>query len=819
MDTVPRKKTVRKVVNKQATPKAVVKRVSKSTPIKKITKTNSASRTKVVSSKKNEPINDGDEVVSFIPGNLTLRLKEKKALYEAWYQNNAEAVVAMATKGAGYTFIFLGLLATLATWLPLSASQSSLVAAVLCGDDGCDNEVSTTQQPLPETITPTTTTEPTENQTVTTTDTDNQTTSSYIKPAEVRFLNIPTVVAGKNTEIVFSVLNTKEHKLFVTSPVNGEKKEIKQLLKREDARYTYLIPTVDLPSGEYRATVYTLGLDNSTKANFLGPRFLVPFPPKTLSTEDTTTNSTDDDSLETVETVTTTEDDGDESKVSSTTESTADDQEDTKEDLLTTTPSSETFILSLQPGLYSNTYKVLIKSPHIYDVVELYARNENSTQRLFLGVATKNIDGWVYWFDSSKLPIGSYRIIANALINKEVKRYADVQFENKILLTETKTEQTYEDEITETKNIIKATELNEENSDITTIRQTYAFPPENQEELKINEVPTENVAITSQVEVPIIDRDTAKELLSKKKEAFNVLFSRYASALQTEDSTLMRLAENALNEEVSALMKEHADSESKINIEIAAQEEVKKIKKHVERVEGILKERTSQKSAVDSDSDGISDFDEQLLYGTDPNNPDTDGDGVIDGVEIMGGYNPLDEKAEAVIRFNSPKEVSYVNEELLKVEAVSPILEYEDENSVPVVQSEIRGFGLPNSFVTLYIFSTPTVVTLKTNDDGSFAYVFTKELEDGEHEVYVALTDNTGDIVVRSNPLKFVKTAEAFSYVDAENETAVPVVQQVESNVSSTFKVAAAMGVVSLGLILILLGQTLRSRKPEEVVV
>jgi hypothetical protein len=44
----------------------------------------------------------------------------------------------------------------------------------------------------------------------------------------------------------------------------------------------------------------------------------------------------------------------------------------------------------------------------------------------------------------------------------------------------------------------------------------------------------------------------------------------------------------------------------------------------------------------DADQDGISDQDELLLTGTDANNPDTDGDGLLDGVEVQNRMNPLD---------------------------------------------------------------------------------------------------------------------------------------------------------------------------------
>jgi hypothetical protein len=46
--------------------------------------------------------------------------------------------------------------------------------------------------------------------------------------------------------------------------------------------------------------------------------------------------------------------------------------------------------------------------------------------------------------------------------------------------------------------------------------------------------------------------------------------------------------------------------------------------------------------SIDSDSDGLTDYDEINIYHTDPNNSDTDSDGYNDGDEIKNGYSPLD---------------------------------------------------------------------------------------------------------------------------------------------------------------------------------
>ena len=45
---------------------------------------------------------------------------------------------------------------------------------------------------------------------------------------------------------------------------------------------------------------------------------------------------------------------------------------------------------------------------------------------------------------------------------------------------------------------------------------------------------------------------------------------------------------------------------------------------------------------ADFDGDGISNYDEINFYGTDPLNPDSDGDGMPDGWEVTHGLNPLD---------------------------------------------------------------------------------------------------------------------------------------------------------------------------------
>ena len=55
---------------------------------------------------------------------------------------------------------------------------------------------------------------------------------------------------------------------------------------------------------------------------------------------------------------------------------------------------------------------------------------------------------------------------------------------------------------------------------------------------------------------------------------------------------------------------------------------------------GIEFEKRTEESLKDSDNDGLKDWEEELFH-TDLLNPDTDGDGYLDGEEVDSGHNPL----------------------------------------------------------------------------------------------------------------------------------------------------------------------------------
>lgn len=174
----------------------------------------------------------------------------------------------------------------------------------------------------------------------------------------------------------------------------------------------------------------------------------------------------------------------------------------------------------------------------------------------------------------------------------------------------------------------------------------------------------------------------------------------------------------------------------------------------------------------DSDHDGISNFDERHIYNSDPLNAFTSGSSLTDGERILLGFDVLTQATEQV-PVESPKVAGGVVENVFEVHSINVALkpldvqtEATEVSDIPAFKEEITftGRALPNSFVTIYIFSTPVVVTVKADASGAWSYTLDTELEDGDHELYVATVDAGGRILAKSPAVPFIKRAEAAEF-------------------------------------------------------
>jgi len=110
---------------------------------------------------------------------------------------------------------------------------------------------------------------------------------------------------------------------------------------------------------------------------------------------------------------------------------------------------------------------------------------------------------------------------------------------------------------------------------------------------------------------------------------------------------------------------------------------------------------------------------------------------------------------------NSNPKLSGIISDSLKVEKVALV-----EKNNGAKQLELSGKSQPNAIVVLYIFSNdPIVISLKADANGIWNYELDKELADGQHEVYVTVADEAGEIISKSEPIAFVKTAQAANMI------------------------------------------------------
>lgn len=464
-----------------------------------------------------------------------------------------------------------------------------------------------------------------------------------------------------------------------------------------------------------------------------------------------------------------------------------------------------------QKGPLSGSVDVSIEtSPVMW--VEMYAIQKNSLTPYFLGLATKvSPTDWSFTWLTRQSPNGEYLLYARV---KTEYGSTESQRQSVKILNEINSSLTTEQEnsIVEFNSVMP--ELIKTSTEFENVADVPldSYPAPEVVELKSVDTFIENVNIAS----------TSKEKIAYELDDFN-------SALNEKLNRLALAVRNGEIDSADAIRREIEMSKTDFMMNLSSSGESEEFEKSInaylsERTsvlqeiavknEKILKERLGDALSKDSDRDDVSDYDEVNLYHTNPYSADTDGDGYIDSAELRLGYNPHSSNSEALVIYESPKESGVIRNDILTVETITNITsESESVDSPQPKRAIISGKGLPNSFVTLYVYSTPIVVTVKTDTDGSWSYIFDKELENGDHQVYVGITDNTGKIVAKSNPLSFVKTAEAFT--DSE-----PVVQSNTTSEPSLLKadsmlLVASIAVVAIGLVLILLGLHVVNRKEE----
>jgi hypothetical protein len=461
----------------------------------------------------------------------------------------------------------------------------------------------------------------------------------------------------------------------------------------------------------------------------------------------------------------------------------------------------ESFRLTVET-LEADLLSLKIVSPDNHTHLEVFARPLNSLREQFLGLPTKRDDEWFAVINTSHLPNGSYEIFAKGLHGE-----FDVLSESAVLSISRQRESTAEtNEVTASNSAIIADDA--EDLDVRVAVDA-----------NIDE-PTREFAPTSLADIVWTGAQYQTQMitiLADYQTELDSLLRAYAVSYQSGNTILNRETELNFNKFTEVVLKNLARDDEFLlildNLEALLTSNLETLKTRTRTFEDLRNESSRGKAAVDTDLDGLSDFDEAHFYGTDHELFDTDGDGISDGLEIISGFNPLNDSSESLITLVSPQgEPGLVVDGdvvINSIKAVAPASTYPSESSV---KAELKGRSFPNSFVTIFIVSEPVIFSVKTDDEGEFTYLLEKELRDGQHEAFATIVNNDGSIAAQSQPFVFTKKAKTFNRIDERIKT-VPLAAAVVEADNSNFDIVVGVSVIAFGLILLMLGVSLRGKR------
>jgi hypothetical protein len=437
--------------------------------------------------------------------------------------------------------------------------------------------------------------------------------------------------------------------------------------------------------------------------------------------------------------------------------------------------------------------------------VALYLLPERSLMPRFVGLAQMQSSGvWRYTFDTTSVPNGTYALYANV----------------RHLYGESKTTPT-PFTVSNTMSVAIPDDIQ---AYFTSLKET-GDASRNLLALGIQALTEEDDASTTEPTrapsyLDIIEQDFGDEYSDELESHFTTyhkalisILGDYGKTVRADDEGAQRAAlielENVREEYMKSIPLDAEDTELLTKAQSHIETMTSTLRERTEESESLIKERVGDTVAQDSDSDGITDYDEINIYTTSPLLADTDSDGFIDGAEVQGGYNPNDSTREVNTMYESPLDHGVLRDDILTISGITTLTEGDVRP-----KAYISGTALPNSFITLYIFSTPHIITVKADARGDWGYVFDGELDQGEHTAYIGMTDNTGSLIAKSSPLAFAKTDEAYIPIEAPKASVISLSDAAPLVMSErALLVIGSIAVVALGLVLLLLGIHVRPQK------
>ncbi len=596
----------------------------------------------------------------------------------------------------------------------------------------------------------------------------------------VTFLTALPVKLETDTEMLVKVENTTEVEVLLINTLSGQQSTLKPVEILTDGTRRFFLTFNELEASSYTLTAKVK--TDATVYQFTGPSFTVPALVVALPA---------------VEAVVIIDEKVEPTEISSPSAVMSEEENQvTTEVLKSTVP-----IAIALKQLDDSKYLTIKTGDFLPPVLEVYSRLEFSEEPIFLGLATLVQGEWIFSLTALDLPVAKHLIFA--AFSVDGKTYQSEGIEYVPTATEILNIVTEEDLTI----LLQKVKLGLETASVTPVTRLNFFSEfsSTSQAVNLQEKQFASAAALSAVNTAMMD-----EVVN-----LNALLARYASALQGGNIYLINLADSMLTEHYKSIAHVVA-IELNDNSVIPALSTIlslryQALKEKVKTFEMSIKQDTSDLIARDSDRDGFSDFDEVSLYKTNPSLTDSDSDGVTDSIEVIKGFDPLDSdiKSAATVMQNID-EVIY--DDVVSITAVAPLIIKGHTGVKESVFALVQGQSLPNTFITVISYTSSTLGIIRTNETGKFAYTLEKELGDGDYEMAAVLSDNFGSIIAISKPYKFTKKENVFVAGTAGSKHTLPGQEEFFSP-TLAHSITAAIGVVAFGFILILLSQTLRSRR------
>jgi len=464
------------------------------------------------------------------------------------------------------------------------------------------------------------------------------------------------------------------------------------------------------------------------------------------------------------------------------------------------------------------------------DEVLLYLDGGMLPASLNLGRAVYQGDGvWIYDLDLDRrpLPNGNYKIYAritkDGLIFDSNPADLAVDIKNKV----------DNDRVAAIKKIIQETNLRIEINTRAIDQAIQKAIDSIAAKTGASPAVADNIARVAEItrDIQRLNRSLTEDILERQKD-YESVRTREEQVAAISENTIASIKQEKINElndlktRVKELDKNISDLQEQVQqkenaraaladsiVSLAGDQDKAMVLKNLKDLEDEISKQemdTMAKQLIlarDIDNDGASDA-QEILTGTDPTNPDTDGDGALDGDEIVHGYDPLVVGEFARVNYADPRTVAPRQADVYRVEKISAITLADN-----TVGFRLEGCGLPDSYVTVFIYSVPVIGMVKADSAGAWIYDVHQPLSDGQHSAYAALVNSDGSLAARSEQFVFVKsgTAAVQKFTNPEAEIKISA-----DDLKNNFSIyLALMVLLSLAIALLVIGFVARSREEE----